>query len=319
MKQDRTYVITIGTGCKDLRNNAMMKSYTVAFSTGKKLDTCGISGQLFAEGPVEGTQVWAYLMQENKDPNPQEQFADYITQADKSGQYRFYYLAQGRYRLFAVNDRDVNQLYDPEYDLLGVTNRDAELFKDSVLVQGINFRITMRDTTPPVLLSASAPDKHHIDLGFSEPLMKKGVENIANYRIVFETDTCEILTAYQNLRNPAFVHLLTESQDSVNYQVFAQNLFDLWEHPVEASEPPVVLEGNANSDTTRPRLIFTDPPDSSFFIPTTTQIQLAFSEPMDTSSVMNSFALYDSSENIISGKWQWDHPVKSLFILILIN
>jgi beta-lactam-binding protein with PASTA domain len=37
--ESKTYVVTIGTGARDLRNNHLSKSYTFAFSTGAGLDS----------------------------------------------------------------------------------------------------------------------------------------------------------------------------------------------------------------------------------------------------------------------------------------
>lgn len=50
----RTYVITVGTGTKDLRNISMAASWSLAFSTGDSLDRGALSGEIFSEIAVEG-------------------------------------------------------------------------------------------------------------------------------------------------------------------------------------------------------------------------------------------------------------------------
>src|SRR5690606_25804873 len=56
----RTYVITVGTGTRDLRNIAMASSYSLAFSTGDSLDRGALAGKILCEGQAEGVQLWAY-------------------------------------------------------------------------------------------------------------------------------------------------------------------------------------------------------------------------------------------------------------------
>lgn len=307
LKPDRTYVITIGTGSKDLRNNPLIRSQSLAFATGKKLDSCSLSGQIFADTRIQGTQIWAYVFNDSAGPNPRTQFADYITQADGEGRYQFSYLARTAFRVFAVNDRDVNQLYDPEYDALGVTVQDVVFLLDSTLIQNINFRLSVRDTTAPFLESATAPDQFHVDLRFSEALGETGVTDFRNYRITAGPDTLSIFHIYQNSRNPSYIHLLTEAQAEKSYQVTAGGLKDMNGHALVQTAEPVEFAGSIRPDSTGPKILFTEPTDSSFGIPTRSALTLTFSEAMDTASVKIRFSLRDSSDKAVPGRWYWSN------------
>ena len=52
---------TVGTGARDLRRNALEKSFTFAFATGDEINQGGIAGQVFSDHELTATaHVWAY-------------------------------------------------------------------------------------------------------------------------------------------------------------------------------------------------------------------------------------------------------------------
>ena len=170
LKPNRTYVFTIGTDVKDLRNNRLQQAFTLAFATGPQIDNNTISGKVYGKDKVEGVLVWAYDLSLNPSPNPQDDPAEYITQCGATGDYELSYLAQGTYRLFAVQDKERDFLYDSEYDALGIANRDVTVSSIVPDVENCIFRITIEDTTRPMLDSASPPDRNHLDVRFSESM-----------------------------------------------------------------------------------------------------------------------------------------------------
>ena len=61
LAEERTYVLTVGTGARDLRGNALTKSFTLAFATGLQLDEGLVRGRVYQDHqPVAGAHVWAY-------------------------------------------------------------------------------------------------------------------------------------------------------------------------------------------------------------------------------------------------------------------
>ncbi|MGH7454020.1 MAG: Ig-like domain-containing protein, partial [bacterium] len=61
LRQERTYVVTLGTDVRDLRNNRLASAFSLAFSTGDSIDTGEIHGQIFHEKPA-GVLILAYLL-----------------------------------------------------------------------------------------------------------------------------------------------------------------------------------------------------------------------------------------------------------------
>ena len=226
LMESRTYIITVGSGTKDRRNNTMEESYTLAFSTGDILDQGGVQGTVYGENS-EGTQIWMYDLADTTSPNPETVYPLYITQAGANGSYRFTNIAFSHYRLFAVLDRDMNTRYNVGFDLLGVTHRDIVLDSLNIRVDNMNFRIALRDTLQPMVNAAQAPDNRHVDIRFTEPMRPDSLADVSNYSIVNQ-DTLDIINASPDVDNAAVVHLATAPQQAgMDYTVSVAHGLDL--------------------------------------------------------------------------------------------
>lgn len=310
--KDRTYVVTIGAGTKDRRNNAMQNSFTLAFSTGDILDKASVSGLIYGE-QVEGTQIWAYDLADTTDPDPTKNFPLYITQAGKGGVYRMTNMALGDYRLFAILDRDVNNIYNIEYDKLGVSTRDVTLDSMQMDIEKFNFRIALEDTTLPMLNAAMAPDEHHVDIRFTESMLPDCLNVVSNYSIRSEEDSLDIVNASIDFYNAAVVHLTTSTQDSSReYKLTVHEAYDLNHLPILADSNFTVFQGSAVPDTTRPVYLTMQPHDSSKSLSSFTPLEIFFSKAMDAKSIETNLVVADTLGDTISGNIVW--PEKSHFI-----
>jgi len=314
LRANRTYVITIGTTTKDRRNNLMKESFSLAFSTGPILDHGGIEGGVYGEGRVEGTQIWAYDLKDTPEPNPSAMEPVYITQAGATGEYRLSYLALSSYRLFAIVDRDVNGRYDPEYDALGVASKDVALSEEASKISPINFRIAVRDTTPPRLEAASAADRNHVDLRFSERLVPEFLSGTTNYLITGEAETLAILDAVHDERNSSYVHLTTAAQAAgKEYHILVKRAVDLVGFPLDSIRNDTTFSGHPAPDTLKPRFLSMIPVDSSFSVPLSSTVELLFSEGMQKAVLERSFSLADTLGHTIAGRFSWKNSAHFIF------
>ncbi len=308
--EDRTYVVTIGAGTKDERNNAMKESFSLAFSTGDSLDRGMIEGRLFDSGPVSGILIWAYDLAQQPEPDPAEHVPLYVTQVGENGFFRLSYMAAGTYRVFAVNDREKNNLYDEEYDALGVPSRDIELTPNALKFAGLNMRIAVRDTTPPDLDAAVAPDRRHVDIRFSEPMRTNNLTRAENYVIYApaDNDTLKIAAVWPDVRNSAYVHLATfEQQPEREYVLSVKNVRDMAGYVPHPDSAVVVFTGSAVPDTTGAEFLQMMPADSSNFILLDQAFKLHFSDAMDTLSVNRHIRLADTTGNVVPAAKNWSN------------
>ncbi|MDZ7344525.1 MAG: Ig-like domain-containing protein, partial [candidate division KSB1 bacterium] len=154
----RTYVATIGTDVRDLRGNRMERAFSLAFSTGDRIDTGEIRGRIFHERPA-GILMLAYLLETERAPDPAQDEADYLTQVGKEGDFVLPYLSEGRYRVFALEDRNGNRLYNPGEEAIGVPTRDVVVDSSRLQHTELNFRLAIADTLRPGLAAITAFDQ----------------------------------------------------------------------------------------------------------------------------------------------------------------
>lgn len=315
LKENRTYVITIGAGTRDLRNNEMTDSYTLAFSTGASVDSARIAGRVYGERLSSSIQVWAYDLEERKQINPRQRSPLYVTQIGKKGRYVLSHMRTGHYRLFAVLDRDQNGLYNPELDMLGVGTRDVALDSITPVVAQMNFRISRRDTTPPVLVSGQALDRRHIDLRFSEPMQPNVLKNSNNYIILQHDKRLDLQSAYLDHRNAAYAHLTLKQKlhPVVPCSVQVLGGLDLAGLALDSLANGVDFASTDIADTTAPFLQRMLPPDSTVAAPLDSAVEFFFSESMNQQSVEKNFQMTDSSGRAVKGAFSWKNGAHLLF------
>lgn len=127
LDSETTYVISIGTTVKDLRNNRIEEPLQWTFSTGKQLDSGMVSGKLINnnEIPKEG-EVWAYRIFEPDTLSPTRSFPQFKTNSDKKGFFSLSYLKRGYYRVFGIIDQNHNGLYDIGTDEIAIPSQDVQ-------------------------------------------------------------------------------------------------------------------------------------------------------------------------------------------------
>lgn len=127
LKKNTTYVISIGKDLKDIRGgNSLDAPLIYAFSTGSRIDTGSISGILHSR-TYDRVKLLLFRLDLLSNPDPSKDRADYLAQTNSAGSFSFPYLPDGKYRLFALNDDDRNNLYAPGIELLGSAYEDIAI------------------------------------------------------------------------------------------------------------------------------------------------------------------------------------------------
>ena len=304
-----TYVINVGTGAKDLRNNNMENSYSWAFSTGDKIDTGEISGNIFGEKDLSEILIWAFRIDENKLINPSQQLPDYTSQSSKNGAFKLDYLSEGLYRFFALKDIDNNYKYDIEKENIGIPCCDLKLSEKKDKIENFFLFLSKEDTTAPHMIDIKALDKNNIVIRFSEKIKKESIKNLSDFIISDpDTNSSQVLINGYNLdfREKSILHIFTSDQtEGIKYSLDLSGIEDLTGNRISKRMGSISFIGISHSDTTVPEIVYFSPNDSSKNLPPNTVIEIQFSEPVDTSSVEKGFSLKDTDENLVSGKIIW--------------
>ncbi len=152
LRENTTYVITIGTQLRDLRNNRLPAPITIAFATGPQLDTGEIRGWVQDPASGEGVpdiQMFAYALADTTatPPDPRTTEPDYRTETDNQGRFVFSYLRDQPFFVAAVEDLNRNRRADPG-------ERFAAPFEPAVVPTPAD----AEETTPPLPLFMTSVD-----------------------------------------------------------------------------------------------------------------------------------------------------------------
>ncbi|MEO8209984.1 MAG: Ig-like domain-containing protein, partial [bacterium] len=139
--RDITYVVIIGRDLKDFRGgNPMASPVSFAFSTGNKIDMGKISGKVYSDN-YDRVKILAYIKNGKSEDqlNPEKYLPDYLIQVSPDGSYEYTNLPNGDYRIFAITDEDRNNLFEKDFDKIGIFPADLKLTSDSNEINNINF------------------------------------------------------------------------------------------------------------------------------------------------------------------------------------
>jgi uncharacterized protein (DUF2141 family) len=295
LKPDQTYVITLGTGARDLRGNALAQSFTLAFATGAQLNQGRIEGRVFSRHqPAGSAYVWAYGPQ----PGGQKlltDLPDYRTQTSSDGRYTFSRLPPGAYRLVAFADADADQRWD-QSETLALPAGDLDLKEGAALRAG-DLDLFALAGLPPHLQRIQALDQQRLLLLFDREV------SLEQTTLEVEGLATELL--YQLPADRRKVYARTAPQEAGRPYTIAR--LETAGQPLKWREP---LRGNGRPDQTPPALAST--PTAGILSPQDSLV-LVFSEAMEAADPGELWLASDSTQTP-AGRWLWQAPAVLAFV-----
>ena len=254
LKDNFTYVVTIGTDVVDVNNkNRMASSYSFSFSTGDKIDKRTVDGKVYGK-EIEGALIFAYKFSEDT-VNYLAKKPDYISQIGKDGSYKLFGLAESVYRIFAVKDQLRDFIYQADQDLIGVPFKDVSLTGTDSSFTGLNFFMSKIDTVSPRLISSVMTDRYHILVTLTEDC-DSSIYKADNFFLFDSTSNSMLNIDYcfkGNTKKDEFVLVQSnEINDSSRYYLFAKKLVDINGNMFLNDWRELILSDRA--DTTSPKL-----------------------------------------------------------------
>ncbi|TAK50665.1 MAG: hypothetical protein EPO24_16575 [Bacteroidetes bacterium] len=318
LRENTTYVLTLGTDVKDLRaGNTMAEAFSLAFSTGGHIDSGALGGKIF-DGKPEGVMVFAYMLDARLSDtlNPAQTKPDYLTQTGKDGTFYLPFLRLGNYRLIAMRDEYKNLIYDAQIDQYGVPQSEFVLTPEKDLMDGITIRMTSEDTSAPFLSSSRAIDQQHVLLRFSEAIDTSTLrqENI------FIEDTLSqaqlsVIDASPSDTTISEATLLTAEQDGTKtYRVRIKNIRDLYGNVVSLKTTAGYFDGSGVPDTTKPHISLLNIVNESKEVFPGDSILIGINEWVIKSKAEHGFSLQDSGKNSLTGAFTWLNATHARFV-----
>ncbi len=258
LRENTTYVVTIGTDVADIHNhNKMTQSFSLTFSTGNEIDKRSIQGRVYDENPT-GVMIYAYKI--NGDSlNPQTVKPDYITQTGKNGQFKLNGISSGKFRIFAVKDKFKDFFFQPKQDDIGIAGKDITFTNNDTTFEKVNFKLTKIDAETPRILKAIMTDEHHLYVEFTEALSQSSI--ISEKYYVFDSTLNKKLTL-KNIyvkESKNKIVLINENKIDANSNLFfvVENIDDLKGN--KTNKDVIILIYSNRTDTTKPKLVSTEP------------------------------------------------------------
>jgi hypothetical protein len=301
LRENTTFVVTLGADAADVRRNRMGRTFTLAFSTGETLDDASVSGTVFEEGrPTAGAWIWVYPAGDaasdlRADPALASQREGpilplYVFQSDDDGSYEAGHLARGTYRVFAFRDADNRRFWEPDREPLAVPPADVVFEAPDDRVTGLNLNLAPRDTLGPFVRSASARTPEWVQLTLSEPVLPDPTPQVALEPVVDEGETPpadlpepRVVRSYRPAASSAALVLQTTGLvPGRRYRAELTAGTDRLGNPVAPAPRIPTFTVPAASDTVTPRLTAVVPADSTRGLDSDTSLLLTFSSPIDT-------------------------------------
>jgi hypothetical protein len=301
LKENFTYVVTIGTDVVDFNNkNRMADAYSFAFSTGNEIDRRIITGKVY-DDKAEDVMIFAYLHNDENDSLLKRK-PDYISQAGKKGAYKLAGLAAGTYRIFAVKDEFRDLLFQPDQDKIGFPFTDVTLSKADTLYEGLDFFLTKIDTVGPRLISAVMTDANHVLVNLSENF-DSAIIRSDNFVLVDSASGEHLKPVYAYKGNTKSTELVLVTKNNLKEDnrifLFADTLKDIGGNIYTNDFTSVII--STLPDTNKPKIFKTIPPDKTDKADFLHQEFLFFfDDAFDTSEAKAGIALKDTSGRTFS-------------------
>jgi len=311
-KVNETYIISLSSGIKDLRNNTLDSTGIIAFSTGPTLDTGIVRGTLFQNSkPRGGLFVALYDEQILSDSVTYDSlYPTYFTQTNSEGIFSFEYLPSKNFRLIAFEDKNKDEYFNPLRESFAVTDRPVQV-GGAINLEDLSLSMTTQDTTKLGILSASLTTDNLLKIRFSKPIDIKAIAKNPELVILNSVDdSSKLFKCKSLLEEPdipiANIILYHGILDEGNYNI---NL------TYDSTKPSLKYEGvtvTKVEDKTPPSIISFQPEKSPVLLEDL-DIQLKFSELLKRDAITNSTFIISTGDDTLQtalSEWIDDFRLK---------
>lgn len=206
-----TYVVTLGRELKDFNEkNSLPQAYQFAFSTGDKLDTLFVRGNIkdaYSFKPAKGFLVLLFDQDTVKKKGVFGARPQYAAQADDSGIFELSFLKAGVYRLLAIEDKDRSFTYNLPNEKVAQPIGDTLInVQDSSAI--LSLRAFMPDGVPPKVKKITWLNKQNLSVLFSEPVTQA-------FLIKEDGSELALTEHYNEDKNTLLCPIFSPSRDSV--------------------------------------------------------------------------------------------------------
>lgn len=289
LQPNTTYRFYLGQCIADINEGNMLRNFEYVFSTGSYIDSLKLNGQVtdaFTNSAADNVLVALYHNSPN-DSLPYNEPPDYISRTDKEGRFAFSHLPHASLRVYAIADKNKNNLYDGETEKIAFRDTLLVLEKDS----SVNLRL-FREAVPKFFVKKVMNPYYGLTTILLSKKMKTVVKPLktANGKNMYESspgvekDTINVF--YHTLKDSLALLVQSPNQTDTLYIMLPKR-------PTTTKKFATIQLNSQNgvlAYNTAPQLIFTQWMDTS-----RTQLRATFRERTDTVHAPETLSGYWSS------------------------
>ncbi|MEJ8757546.1 Ig-like domain-containing protein [Pontibacter sp. H259] len=150
LQDSTTYTFNFRNGIADITEKNIIKGLRLSFSTGSYIDSSKVAGNvlnLLTQQPEKEILVGLYPAEDTMNIRKSRPF--YQTQTDANGAFTLENIKEGNYRIYALADKNTNNIYDNEAERVGFLAKPIIIKADS---QKVTLQTFIIDTKKPVAL-----------------------------------------------------------------------------------------------------------------------------------------------------------------------
>lgn len=295
LSKNTTYSVIIGTEISDVNNNNKMKEpYILTFSTGAKIDSGIISGQVFGN-KIDGTLIFAYNIDTGR-VNIYEKKPSYLSQVNEIGKFTISGMRNGNYEVYAIYDEFKDFVYNIGSDKIGFTNKNVMLSDLNKKVENLKFFTHKEDTLKPSIQSVTMTDKNHIVIEFDEAIDSSQISE-KNFVIQDSTLNQKFNIKYffkTNSKKQEYILCLNDSLDiESELYLTVSNIFDKKNNLLEYQSYNFVASDRPDTNNIQLDKVLTKYEQSKidYLHP---EFRLIFSDAFDTTLINDAVTIYTS-------------------------
>jgi len=249
LQKNTTYVINFGKAIADVNEGNILKNFTYVFSTGPVIDSLRITGNVRnVQTQTKEKDVTVMLFPLKQDTSFGKHKPAIYTTTDTAGNFSLSNLKPGDYKIYALQEKSPNKIYDNDDELVAFKKDVIHLKKDTS-----NLNLTLFRQIPPKLrvVDRKIDGDGKLYFIFNKPISQNPGVRILNAKL----DSQKVVD-FKPTADTAIIYLKDMTFDSVKVSFLDKDkpldTVTLKRSKRETYKRTIALQYNTGSDKLRP-------------------------------------------------------------------
>ena len=174
LKENTTYNINLGTAIVDITENNAVNNFQYVFSTGEYIDSLEVTGVVVsANDNTAQKDILVMLYKDLSDTVVATSKPYYFAKTENDGSFHIHYVGAGTYKLFALEDKNSNLLYDLNGEAIAFWPEPIVVSGDSgFTLPKIQLQLFTAEDPEIKLIWNSTKNPGLIQLAYNKPIEK---------------------------------------------------------------------------------------------------------------------------------------------------